>query len=226
MPGERCPHNPRLQQTHQLAKKFAKFCKTRLYAKSAAFNHVFPPHAATKVAKEMNDYFNVTNAQGPRAQFNLHEIMHQMMRTSMHIHLPIQRKICLHYLERLHHGPDRTAHTQQPWACVQWCVSEELERNRKISNTWDVKLMQVLVEQYGQEYYSALDAWYTALREDIVLIQWCANWRNDLMFWMDDHGPLRAFIYPVKSGGRVPTYRLIDSGRTMKFTKYFGKQMD
>jgi len=95
-----------------------------------------------------------------------------------------------------------------------------------ISNTWDVKLMQVLVEQYGQEYYSALDAWYTALREDIVLIQWCADWRNDLVFWMDEHGPLRAFIYPGKSGGRIPTYTLIGSGRTIKFTKYFGEQMD
>ena len=78
MPHEKFVHDSRFRQTHQLAKKFARFCKTRLYAKSAAFNHVFPPHAASHMATIMNEYFNVTNAKGPRAKFNSHEIMHQM----------------------------------------------------------------------------------------------------------------------------------------------------
>jgi len=219
-------HNFKYMQTHLLAKKFAKYCKNKLYAKSHAFTRVFPVTAAAAIALEMNKYFNTLRPHNKPAHYTVHTIMHEMMRTSLHIHFPILRKLCSHYLGRLKHKAGHHAQTRPTWECVKECVMEERDRNRLISNAWDTKLTQLLLQRCAQEYYEALDSWFTSLRDDIVLVQWCADWRNDLLFWTDDHGPLKAFLFSPEVNGLLATYRLLNGTQTLRFSQYFGNDME
>jgi len=89
------------------------------------------------------------------------------------------------------------------------CIRDEREENSSISNSWHVKLSDLLVSRHANTYHAALDCWLTVLRDNIVLIQWCADWYDELQFFTDAHGPLHAMLEPRR--GKLPSYKLMHS---------------
>ena len=105
------------------------------------------------------------------------------------------------------------------------CIRDEREENSSISNSWDVKLSDLLVSRHADTYYAALDRWLTALRDNIVLIEWCADWFDELQFYADEHGPLHAMLEPRR--GKLPTYKLMHSNQVVRLNseEYFNVPM-
>jgi len=226
------PLDPGYYITAKQCKSFADYCKVQLYSKSGAFLHAFPHDEARKAAEEMTEYLNKEERfRNKHIHMNPHKTLHEMMRTWMHIHFPIQTSIVEHYLMKKNQaGVYSRARTPQTKAEISQkflrdCIREEREQNSSISNSWDVKLSDLLVSRHADSYYAALDHWLTALRDDIVLIQWCADWFDELQFYEDEHGPLHALLEP--RAGKLPTYRLMHSNQVvrLKNEEYFNVSM-
>ena len=220
--------------TAQQCGNFADYCKTVLYAKSGSFNHAFSHGEAALAAQEMEEYLNKEDRFTYHVHMNAHKTLHEMMRTWMHIHFPYQTQIVEHYLMKHNkvgvysHVTSTRAQEEISQNFLRNCIRDERENNSNISNTWDVKLSDLLVSHHAKTYYAALDHWLTSLRDDVVLIQWCADWFDELQFYKDKHGPLHAMLEP--SGGshaRLPTYRLMHSHQVVRLADrdYFTKTM-
>jgi len=88
--------------TSEQCGSFADYCKAELYSKSGAFVHAFTTDEAKKAAEEMTEYLNKEQRfENKPVHMNAHKTLHEMMRTWMHIHFPIQTQIVEHYLMKI-----------------------------------------------------------------------------------------------------------------------------
>ena len=220
--------------TAEQCKKFADYCKKVLYAKSGSFNRVFSHDEAASAAREMEEYLNKEDRFTSQVHMNPHKTLHEMMRTWLHIHFPYQTQIVAHYLMKLHNVgvyaniSSTRAQEEISQKFLMQCIRNERENNSAISNSWDVKLSDLLVSRHAKTYYAALDHWLTSLRDDVVLIQWCADWFDELQFYKDKHGPFHAMLEPSSGKhARLPTYRLLHSRHIVSIgqKEYFTKAM-
>ena len=205
--------------TAKQCQKFVNYCKKALYAKSVLFNRVFSHEEAALAAREMEEYLNKEDRFTSHVHMNAHKTLHQMMRTWLHIHFPYQTHIVKHYLMKHHRlgvyaniSTGTRAEEEISQKFLMGYIRNERENNSAISNSWDVKLTDLLVSHHAKTYYAALDHWLTSLGDDVVLIQWCADWYDELQFYKDEHGPLHAMLEPSSGEhARLPTYRLLHS---------------
>jgi len=164
------PLDPGYYITAEQCGLFADYCKVQLYTRSGVFVHAFPHHEAGLAAQKMEENLNKETRFKHAVHMNAHKTLHEMMRTWLHIHFPIQTQIVEHYLMKINKVGVYT-HVTSPQAqavisqkFLRDCIRDEREQNSSISNSWDVKFVDLLVSRHATSYYAALDSWLRSSR--------------------------------------------------------------
>jgi len=187
----------------------------------------FPAKLAKQIVYKMNVYLNAEMTCTDFMKYSERDVVHEMMHTWLHMYFPIQTELIKHYPIKANNvGPYTERMTKGQRTTIFLSKKTQFERwvNSGHSHTWDVKSMNLLMEnKHGESHLRALDAWLTALHDNVVLIQWWADWGNELSFWQDTHGPFHALLQD--HGGKLPAYRLLKSHSVLNLPLHFNQGM-
>ena len=142
--------------------------------------------ALIKLTEHANDIYSKTGQEG--LEYEPDHMRHQIVRTWLHLHKPHQKEIIKHYLAIYHHTAIHTPTTSTDF--LRRILGKELKSCQDISNAWDLQLLEYMKEDKDNTIMEAVHNWFLSLGENICLIEWCADWKNELDIWADKHAPL------------------------------------
>ena len=111
-----------------------------------------------------------------------------MIKTLLHFHINNQHRIIDHYL-RIHYSGSKPAASTKHLDDV---IEDELKMH-EISKHQDVKYLK---EIRHSMVVNIIHNWLSSLQENVCLIQWCSQWKNQKSVWTDKHAPLGYMITP------------------------------
>ena len=175
--------------------------------------------ALIKLTEHANDIYSKTGQEG--LEYEPDHMRHQIVRTWLHLHKPHQKEIIKHYLAIYHSNAIHTPTTSTDF--LRRILGQELISCEDISNAWDLQLLEYMKDDKDNTIMEAVHDWFLSLEENICLIEWCADWKNELDIWADKHAPLGCFL-TTNTKKQLPTY-VTRNGKTVKPKTYWKRPM-
>jgi hypothetical protein len=132
--------------------------------------------------------------EGP---MTLAEISHQILRSFLHMTDFNLQTLIWTYLSVFWQKETE----ENAYKILQHTIEDELTKELACLEFWDVSLLRELIKYDVQASESkevpmlfAIHASFLALKQNIVLVEWMADWKNFLKLWKYEKGPLAQLV--------------------------------
>lgn len=195
------PHNTLILN---ISSHFAHFCKTKIHPR---MNCILKKKSTVE---QIRKHLFKHNPQATR-----NTVAHQINRTFRHYHSEHLRPIIKIYFNLfLKKISVEEAKTQ-----LVKCLNDENEAaTLQKSDSWDRPIINEFAT--NEKLQQALHAELMALKDDVVLVEWCSEWLNKYFFFCYDKGPGYYMLTPG-TDNKTPVYQS-RKGRYLHVTDIFG----
>ena len=195
------PHNTLILN---ITSHFSHYCKTKIHPRMNAI--LRKRSTVEQIRHELFEH----DPQGSKSM-----VAHQINRTFRHLHSQHLRPIIRVYFSLFMGKMTESQAKDQLLTCLK---SENTQPFLHSSDTWDRPIIGEFATNGPLQ--DALHLELKSLRDDVVLIEWCAEWLNEYLFFCYDKGPGYYLLTPDKHD-RTPWYTAA-SGHHLHVTDVLG----
>lgn len=160
--------------------RFDHYCKNHVWV------HILPILKKCKTLHSIkNKHFSKVTFEGHPVKATDKGVAHALFRVFLHFHKDTMNRVLGHYVQ--YYNNKHTKNPTDTLSALNKAIDSEYKNNLSFFDKWEKQLVEILA--HDDEFQKTMDIALKALQMDVVLVAWCSEWKTELDFWFDSHGP-------------------------------------